>query len=272
MATQSPYFDDGAVNVELGEAGHGDPQFAREVLRIKLGNRPAAVHGAGGGEQDIRLETGRERENLGDAEKYAYELFTSLATSEHGTLGVRDWRSSDELHEHVWADAICIEASATIEAHKWVSMSLRFLAPQKAPAATTTTSGAWPAPSPPGTYPGTSTSQDYSAGGIDLGVGGSLRIEMVRSADLRTIPRARGAKPGAPWSGSSIRLIVNAHAKTDTEHLAGYLADLTRSIPTGPINLTANGNRYSGLILEELRPDNAIHRSTSFSARFVKEL
>jgi len=270
---ESGYFDDGSTAVELGAATWASQSsVGRTLHRRTPPGRAARVHDAGGGVQEIRVQGGRLRDNRGDAERYAYELLTTLATSGHGTLGVRDLRGESSSYRHTWSDAVCVDAAATIEAHRWVSLDLTFRAPTRPAATTTTTAGSWPAPDPPGTYSGTSTSQDYAAGGVDLGVGGTMDLEMARSADLRTVPRARGAVPGAPWSGGSLRMVITAHARGLDQHLASRLAELERQIGATPVDLTGNGNTYADVVLERLSPDPTQWRSTAFSAEFIRGL
>lgn len=282
-ANESPYFDDGDIAVELGVAGYGTPDMSRETVRVELPDRPAEAHGLSGGVQNIQLTCGRKRANLGDAERYAFEKLKTLATSGYGVLGVRDWQTGRTMYSHKWENAICVDASATIEAfsdsESWVAFDYRFLAPSAPPpttttAATTTTTWPpqWPAPDPPSTYAGTSTSQDYTAGGVDLGVGGTMDVEMVRNAELRTVPRARGARPGGPESGAAIHLTVNSHIRADDTHIAQAIEDKVRAIPDGKIDLVANGVTYQDVLLRSINPEHGQQRTAAFTAEFVKEL
>jgi hypothetical protein len=235
----------------------------RDTAVVRCHGRPARVHELGGGTERIRITAGRLRANLGDAERYAHDLLAALAVSGPGQLGVEDRRGQ----RHTWAGAVCVEASAAVRAFRFVELDCLFRAPESP------SSPDWAgAPAPPDTYPKRSTAQDYAAGGVDLGIGGTMCIEMERTAPLRTVPRARGARPRPAPSGAIMRFQLDAHANADTDHLAAHLEDMARSIGTGPVDLTANGNSFSSLVLEELRPDNTDVRATSFRATFLRQL
>lgn len=259
----SGYFIGPETEVELGRHAFGTPRARRENIVLSPHDGPAMIHDVGGGVQDIRLTGQRLRANLGDAERWAWEVLTSLAASGPGELGVEDERGM----RSTWSDAVCVEARASVRAFRFVTLECRFRAPESP------SSPAWAgAPAEPGTYSGTATSQDYAAGGVELGIGGTMRLEMERSASLRTIPRARGARIGSSPGGAVMRLKVDAHAKADAEHLAAHLRDMARSIGARPVDLTANGNTYPGVALESIRPDHSDMRAASFTAEFACEL
>ncbi len=257
----SGYFIGPNTEVELGRQAFGAPRPRREVVTLSPRGAPARVHDAGGGILDIPLTGGRLRANLGDAERWAWEVLTALATSGAGELGIEDRRGE----RATWSDAVCVRASAEVSAFRFVTLECTFRAPESP------SSPAWAGiPAAPATYSGTSTSQDYAAGGVDLGMGGAMRLEMTRSAPLRTVPRARGARVSGPPSGATMRLKIDAHAKADADHLASHLREMARSIGAQPVDLSANGNTFSGVILDRLRPDHTDTRATSFTAEFVR--
>ena len=259
------YFNDGAgVNVELGEYVPALPTVARRNLILTPYDLPAEILPSGGGLQEIEALGQRLRANLGDAERYVYGLFRQLARSGPGDLGVED----NIGRRATFADAVCVGARAEIQAFRFVDARFTFLAPER--------SGqpVWGAiPLAPAVYPGGSTSQDYAAGGITIGEHpAAMRIEMVRSCELRPIPRARGGRATVPHARAHLRFIVESHQVSDTDNLADELQDLARSIGPGEVNLTGNGITYIDCVLEGIRPDFTDNRATRFEAEFVKEI
>jgi len=242
------YFNDGTVNVELGAHVFATPTGRRSIVRLAPHSAPGRVHDSGGGILTLEVTAQRLRANLGDAERYIYERLRALATSGPGDLGCEDNRG----YRHVFGDSVCVGGRGEVHGYRFVEMRLDFLTPEKQ------TEPAWGAvPAPPGTYAGTWTIQDYRAGGVSLGVGGSMRIEMVRSYPLREIPRARGAREGEPESRAEMRFVVEASVVADASNLATELEDLARQI-SGEVYLTGNGNAYPGCILEGMRPRHEI--------------
>jgi len=259
------YFNDGnGTLVELGEHAFATPTaFRRNIVHEPYG-LPARVLDSGGGILDIEVTGQRVRSNLGDAERYIYELFSALAASGPGDLGVEDNR----LFRQVFGDSICVGAVGEVRAFKFADMLFSFQCPEKS------SEPAWGGP-PPGTpspYAGTSTAQDYAAGGVALGIGVGMRIELIRVWPLREIPRARGARTSEPHRAAQIRFIVRAHALADAVHLAAYLESLARQIGPRKVDLTGNGNTFTDVVLDSLRPAHTDQKATDFEAEFVKRL
>ena len=121
------YFNDGALDLELGEHAFATPSAARRNVVLTPGNRTAAVLDSGGGMLNVEVTAQRLRANLGDAERYIYELFADLAASGPGDLGVEDNRGS----RHVFGDSICIGAMGEVKAFRFADMRLTFLSPEK---------------------------------------------------------------------------------------------------------------------------------------------
>jgi hypothetical protein len=162
---------------------------------------------------------------------------------------------------------VCIGAVGEVRAFRFVEVELDFQCPE-AP-----DGPAWgTVPAPPAQWPGTSTSQDYAAGGVALGVGGTMRIEMARRFPVRPLPRARGARACGPPSGAHVRFIVTAHLLAGGDNLAAALQELERSIGPGPVDLTANGNTYADVLLESVRPKHGDRAHTSFEAEFLQQI
>jgi len=243
------YFTDGIINSNILLAPH---------------DLPAEVLPSGGGIQEIEVQGQRLRFNLGDAERYVYEIFAALATSDPGVLGVEDVLD----RRATFGEAVCVAAVGEIYAFTFADMRFTFLAGEK--------SGepAWGAiPSAPGVYAGTSTSQDYAAGGVSVGTyPEKMRIEMRRRCNVRVIPRARGARATVPHSGAHIRFTITGHEVADVNNLAVDLQALARQIGPGAVNLTGNGNTYTDCVLQGLRTVFTDNRATRFQAGFVKEL
>ena len=210
---------------------------------------------------DLAVTAQRLRANLGDAERYAYELLLALSGSDPGVLGIEDARAE----RATFAEAVCVGGVADVRACRFVDMRLDFVAPQSL------SEPSWGSvPTTPAVYSGTSTAQNYEAGGVALGDWAvSMRIEMVRRYALRTVPRARGGRAVGPTSGAQIRFIVTGHVVCPSDAVPDRLRDLARSIGPGEIDLTANGNTYPNVILESLRPKHTDLTHTSFEAAFA---
>ena len=258
------YFNDGAVNVELGAHAFATPAGSRRNVRLDPHGRTAVVLDSGGGILSLQVTGQRLRANLGDAERYIYEMLAALASSAPGTLGIEDQLG----RRATFAQAVCMSGAGTVHAFTFANLEFAFTTPEKA------SEPAWGAvPAAPGTYVGTSTLQNYSAGGVLLGTHPEgMRIEMTREYPAREVPRARGARSRGPARGAHIRLIVSSHAVADVSHLADYLETLTRQIGPRPVDLTANGNTYADVVLDSLKPKHTDHRLTTSEAEFVKQV
>jgi len=256
-------FNDGTIDIELGEHVFAVPELERPVVRLAPHDAAGVLLDTGGGLLRLDLVGQRVRANLGDAERYVYEKLRALALSEPGTLCFRDNRG----HDATFAQAVCIGASGEVEAFRFADVRYEFVCGEKSsePSALT-------CPAAPGTYAGTETLQDYAAGGVAIGdYGERMRIEMTRAYPLRAVPRARGARARGPASGAEMRLVVTACVVADV-HLATYLEDLERSIGPRPVDLVANGNVYRDVLLVSLRPDLTDEKHTRFEAEFVQEV
>ncbi len=261
------YFNDGMVNIELGAHVFATPSGLRVNVAPEPHDEAARIHDSGGGILELEVTAQRVRANLGDAERYIYEHLHTLATSDPGDLGFEDNRGN----RHVFGDSVCAGGLGEVRAFKFADMRLDFLSPEKA------SEPAWGGvPAAPGAYPGTSALQNYQAGGVTLGVGGTMRIEMMRLYDLRQVPRARGSRTSIPPRGTLLRFIVSADRVADAAPPYGGLAtdleNLMRSIGPRPVDLTANGNTYEDVVLESMRPGHTDMKATSVEFEFVKEL
>lgn len=257
----SGYFNDGTVSVEIGEHAFATPTPARRNILLECYFQPAFIHDSGGGVMDVQVTGQRLRANCGDAERYIYELFCALARSGAGDLGVEDNRG----FRAVFGDSICVSASGDVRAFRFADMSFSFLSPERS------AQPAWGAvPAAPGEYAGTSWLQDYTAGGVPLGVGGLMRIEMIRAGALREIPRARGARASEPYSGAHIRFIVTAHQLSETANLAEDLDGLARAIGPRYMDLVANGNTYHDVLLDSIRPVHTDMKATAYEIEFIQ--
>ena len=243
------YFNDGnGTHVELGEHAFATATaYRRNVIREPYATPyggAARVMDSGGGILDVEATGQRVRANMGDAERYIYELFRALAFSGAGDLGVEDNR----IFRQVYGDSVCVGATGEVRAFKFADMRFSFLSPEK--------SGepAWggPPPDAPLPYAGTSTAQDYAAGGVTLGIGVSMRIELIRSWPLREIPRARGARTTEPHRAAQIRFIVQCGALANAVHLAAYLENLARQI--GPRHAQCSFDNF--VVYEESTTEN----------------
>ncbi len=256
------YFNDGTVDIELGEHVFALPSARRRIVRLDPHSEPAAVLDSGGGILELEVTAQRLRTNLGDAERYIYEQLLALSDSGPGELAYEDNRG----HRHVFGDAVCTGGSGVVEACEFADMRLDFACPEKS------AEPAWVgAPAAPALYAGTDTLQDYAAGGVTIGVGGRMRIEMSRDYPLREIPRARGARATVPQSQTMMRFVIDAARVAGTENLATDLEDLSRSI-SGVVNLTGNGNTFTDVVLERMRPRHTDRKFTMVQFSFLKDL
>jgi len=257
------YFDDGTVNVELGAHVFGTPSAARPSITHRPWGDPAAIMDTGGGILSIEVTAQRVRANLGDAESYIYNLLAALAVSEAGDLGCEDNRGN----QHVFGDSVFLMGTGAVRGHAFADMSLDFECPEKS------SEPAWGAvPATPGVYAGTSTLQDYTAGGVLLGVGGGMEIEASRSYDLREIPRARGSRTSVPPKGAHMTFRVTAERVVTTTHMATEIENLVRSIGPRPVDLVANGGTYCDVLLTGARAAHGEQRHTSILFTFAQEL
>ena len=258
------YFNDGTVNIELGEHAFATPAPQRRNVALEAAGRPSVVLDDGGGMMALAVTGQRLRANLGDAERYIYEMLAALAGSAAGELGCEDQLGN----RATFSQAVCTGGSGEVQAFRFADLRLEFLSPEKQ------TEPGWGAiPATPATYGGTVTLLDYAAGGVALGTHpAGMRIEMARQYPLREIPRARGSRARGPARGAVMRFIVSSHAVASGIHLARYLEDLARQIGPGPVALTGNGNTYEDVVMESLRPKHTDHRATAFEAEFLKAL
>ena len=257
------YFNDGTVNIELGEHVFVTPFGRRRNLILEPHDDSASVLASGGGVLGLEVTAQRVRSNLGDAERYVYEHLHSLATSDPGDLGHEDNRG----HRSVFGDSVCVSAVGEVRACRFADVSLDFVSAEKS------SEPAWGSvPAAPATYAGTSTLQDYAAGGVNLGVGGLMRIEMHRAWPLREVPRARGARTTVPPRGAVMRFIVTAAWVAGIANLAADIEGLMRSIGPGEIDLTGNGNTFGNVLLEAMRPRHTDLKHTMVEFEFVKEI
>jgi len=262
------YFDDGTTHIELGEHVFALPTGRRRNVRLDPHDQAARVLDSGGGVLELEVTAQRMRANLGDAERYAYEILRALALSDPGTLAYEDNRG----YRHTWGRAVCTGGRAEIKAFRFVDMSLDFECPEKR------CEPPWGSvPATPATWAGTATLQDYELRGgavspLELDLAGVLTLEMSRSRALREIPRARGARASEPARGAEMRFLVEIARVADAENLATDIQDLIRDVGPRQVNLIANGNRYAGLLLESARPDPTDARHTMLELEFVQDL
>jgi hypothetical protein len=166
-----------------------------------------------------------------------------------------------------WSACRCTGAIARVRGERLATIDYRF-----ATADTPATVPWTDPPDAPPAWPGTSTLQDYSAG-VPLGDHATgLLVEMTRRAPLRAVPRTRGTRGGPPASGAFLRLTLKAWLHRPSEELSGALAELVRSIDTGPLTLQANGNTYSGLRLEHCSPRRRGSSDLQFDLTFLQEV
>jgi len=259
------YFGNGTVNVELGHHVFGTHSGLRRGVTLTPHDAPAVLMESGGGVLEMTVTGQRLRANLGDAERYIYEMLAALATTDPGDLAFQDGRSFSSVYE----DSVCVGGEGGVEGYAFAHVETDWLCPETSAAG----EGAWAgAPAAPATYAGTSTLQDYQAGGIALGDGGSMRIELQRSGALREIPRARGSRATVPHSGAHVRFVITCTRIAPSSHLAEDLRDVLRSIGPGPVDLTGNGNTFPDVLLDRVRPTHTDMRYTEVEWTFLKEL
>ena len=257
------YFNDGTLSLELGQHVFVSPTARRRNTVLMPYDEAASVLASGGGVLELKATGQRLRANLGDAERYVYEMLAALATSGAGDLAFQDNRG----HQHVFSRAVCVGGAGEVRAFRFADMTLDFACPEKA------AEGAFGAvPAAPAAYTGTTNAQNYRAGGVDLGEAGVMRIEMQRSWPMRELPRARGARTSVPPSGALIRFLVETERIAATENLATDLEDLARAIGPGAVALTANGNAYGGVVLEQVRPRHTDRKHTVVECEFVQDV
>lgn len=258
----SGYFSSSGTTVEIGQRASGAGGGRHRVVRR---SRPGAgaVHDSGGGVLEWELQSMRVRDNLGDAERWAYEVLSALIQAEPGEVGWEDGRGGRSVR----SDALLVSGEATVSAYRVAELSLDWQAAQQS--STPSWSGA---PAAPGTYAYTHTDQDYVAGGESLGTAGSMTLEAYRSGDLREVPRARGSRRGMQLRDAEMRLIVEADLMVGTAHLADAADQVARAIGTRPVSLGANGVWYTECVLSGWSPEQTTRRSTRVRWEFVQDL
>ena len=257
------YFETDTIHVELGEHVFFTPAGRRRVAVRQPHSTPARVLPSGGGVLELEVTGQRLRANLGDAERYVYEHLHALATSGPGFLGAEDNRGN----RHVFADAVCVSARAEVRAYRFADIQYVFHC------AESDSDPVWNyAPDPPPFYAGTSTAQNYTAGGVTLATGVGMRLGMERQWPLREVPRTRGARLTRPPSGAHLRFIVRAHAVAENQNLAEFMESLMRDIGPGELDLSANGNTYQDVVLEGVRPEHTDLHAAACEIEFLKQL
>ena len=190
-------------------------------------------------------------------------MLRALAASGPGTLGVED----DLGRRAAFAAERLHGAVAQVRAFRFVEVRLDFSCPE-APA-----DAAWGAiPAAPGAYAGTSTAQDYAAGGVALGVGGTMRIEMSRQFPVRPLPRARGARACGPQSGAHLRLIVSAHLLAAADNLAAALQDLAALHRRRPRRADRQRQHLRGRAPGDRAAEARRPRAHRFEAEFIQQI
>jgi len=257
------YFNDGTVNVELGEHVFVTPTGARRNVALEPHDDPAVVLDSGGGTFELQVTGQRVRDNLGDAERYIYQLLLALATSEPGDLAHENNRG----YRSVFGDSACVSGEGDVQGSRFADMRFDFASPEKS------SEPAWGAvPATPGIYAGTSTLRNYAAGGVSLGTGGEMRTEMYRAWPLREIPRARGSRTSVPPRGAVMKFLVRTAWPETTVNLARDLEDLMRTIGPRQVDLTANGNTYEDVVLAAMRPGHTDRKFTMVEFELLQQL
>lgn len=256
------YFDDDEFDLDLGYHGFGLPAAQRANLRVEPPDAPSALFDSGGGLHTITVTGQRIRDNIGDAERWIYEVLRRLACSGPGVLAYEDNLGNSATFD----DAVCVGALGRVFAYQMADVRYTFVAPSQ--------SGQPPwggAPAAWGAYAGTTSARDYQAGGVDIGqhpVG--MEIEMTRGYQVVSIPRARGGRARGAMRGAHLRFRVTSHCLTTAQNLAAYLHNLESSIGPRAVDLTGNGNTYADVVLDSLRPRQTDRPSTQFVAEFLR--
>ena len=107
------YFTDGVVDVELGQHVWAADSTLRNNIGLCAWCDYASLMDSGGGIMTLEVGGQRCRDNRGDAEMYMFELFSALATSGAGTLGIQDMRGYQAVYNH----SVCVGATAVSYTH-----------------------------------------------------------------------------------------------------------------------------------------------------------
>ncbi len=255
------YFDDGTTPIELGSHAFVTASERRHNLMLEPPGVPACVQDAGGGLLALQVTAHRLWQDLGQAEWWLYERLRQLALSGPGTLGCEDGAG----RRVTFGRAVCLGGVGRVRGFRLAELRLDFAAPAEP------TAPAWQTPpEPPIAPPGTASAQDYAVGGVQIGTHpAEMRIRMARRFPLITVPRAWGARSRRPQWAARMHLVVRAHALPADQDPSDYLVELARQIGPRPVDLTANGNTYPAVVLDELRADHADGPARQFEARFM---
>ena len=253
------------VSVGLCEHTFGSVAPARGLAVLAPLGAAAKLFPLGGGVHEITLTCQEDRYNLGDAEWYAGQKLEALAASGVGEVG---WQDNHE-RSVAFSEAMFKSGAAVVEADRFVTLTLVFLAPASSEAA-----GFWEVVDEPGEYGGRDSDKDYAAGAVSLGtVGDTMTVEVMRQVRMRQIPRCRGARSGIPHSGAVQRLSVTGFLDARTgDHPSRQIETMIRAIGPGKIDLTGNGNTWGGCVLAGIRPELTDRKGVMFTADFEREL
>ncbi len=257
------YYDTSTDKVDLGQHVFATPGVQRQMADRRLPDHPTRWHPQGGGVINLEVTAQRQRDNLGDAEWWAYSRLRDLVLADKGTLAV-----SDALgNEHAFGDAVMASAEARVDAYELATLTLDMQCGESSSDAAYGTP-----PSEPATRAGTSTSQDYTAGGVSLGVGGKMELEAYRDTRIRSIPRSRGARVSPPKTGGEMRLMITADLVAGGTNVADDAEALARSISDQSLTVAANGNVYTECVLADVSSEHTDWRNTTLTWTFVQDL
>lgn len=260
---QGYYKTSNGTKTDLGQHVFATPGVQRGMADVRLPGHPTRWHAQDGGVMQLEVTAQRQRSNLGDAEWWAYSRLRELVLAQKGLLAV-----SDALgNEHAFADAVMVSAEARVDAYELATLTLDMQCGESSSDAAYGTP-----PIEPATRAGTSTSQDYTANGVSLGVGGKMQFEAYRDTRIRPIPRARGARVSLPKAGGEMRIIITADLVADGSNIADQVEALARSISGQTLTISANGNEYTECLLADVRSQHTDWRNTTLDWTFLQDL
>lgn len=270
----SGYFTGTDPDIGLGDWAMGTAQPASELIALGPTLPLSSVLTCHGGILSINLLAYCERASLGDAEWWLTQKLEALAGSAAGTLAFEDNQDRPVTYE----DALFVSATGMVHAYQVAVLEAQFLAPMKSaqpgwgPESGTGTETWADVPDEPAEYAARTTSQNYLANGQELGLGPMLSLAVDRRAQLRVIPRCKGARVSADPAEARMTIEISADLVSDTDHWQVQLEDKVRSIGVGPFGVTGNGNTWDLCRLVEARPEPSDVYATSMLYRFQREL
>jgi len=269
------YFTGTSPDIGLGDYAFASAGLAQERITLDPSLPLAKVVTVHGGILAVNVVAYCERANLGDAEWWITTRLAALASSDAGILAVQD----NHGRAVTYPDALFVSARANVEALTVGVIDMEFLAPLTSASptwgetGTETETESWSGvPDEPDEYADRATSQDYACNGVEFGVGPMAQFAVDRAAQLRVIPRCKGARVSPAPQAAAMTIEIVADQVSDSDHWQVQTEDAFRTIGVAKRDLTGNGNTWDNCVLDAIDPSQTDDYWTTVTYRFLREL